>query len=952
MPSALPVSRPGDLLRIRGARQHNLAGLNLDIPKHRLVVLTGPSGSGKSSLAFDTVYAEGQRRYLESLSAHARLHLERLPAPAVDSIEGLSPTLAVEQRHSGGSGRSTLATSTEIHDHLRVLFATNGTPHDPKTSRPLLASSPSQIVDRLVHGFPGDFVILLAPLPAADPARLKKEGFLRARRKGKWLDLGSASGQEDALELVVDRLQILAPNRARLADSVELALRLGQGRLVVAFATPDFSPVSGKPDLILSSEPEDPETGYRAPHLTPRHFSFNSPEGACPECSGLGVRLSPDPAKVVPKRDLTLDQGAIAPWNRAHPRIRSYYRNLGRDLARHLKVDPATPWSQWPQSARDFILHGSQGKAFTLQTTQPGRLVREKKSFEGVLPELDRQMREASGEAARNRLRRFFSPGTCPSCRGRRLHPNALLVTLGGPPGQGHDIASLCQIPVSGVRQFLANLTPPSGPLAHAFDPLRQAVIHRLTFLEKLGLGYLTLDRAMDTLSGGEARRARLASQLGGGLTGVLYVLDEPSIGLHPSDHSRLLDLLCALRDLGNSLLVVEHDEETLRRADHLIELGPGAGSEGGKLVAQGSPKEIAADQNSLSGAFLSGRRKISFPARRPAPLGRLALLGASAHNLKGVDLEIPLGSFTCVTGVSGSGKSTLIFDTLAPALLRKLQGPSAAPEPGSYSSLTGTETIVRALVIDQTPLARLSRSNPLTILGVFDELRKLFAALPASRARGFGPSRFSFNVRGGRCETCGGHGEITVQLQLLPEAVAPCPTCGGRRYNRETLAVTYRGHSIADVLDLSVERALQLFRAIPPLASALEALQKVGLGYLPIGQPADRLSGGEAQRVRLATALASRTRGPSFYLLDEPTTGLHLAEVEKLLSVFFTLCESGHTLVVVEHHPDVIRHADHIIDLGPGGGEAGGRIVAQGAPMEVARCRESATGKILQGLL
>ena len=942
------MSRPGDFLRIRGARQHNLAGIDIDIPRHQIVVFTGPSGSGKSSLAFDTIYAEGQRRYLESLSAHARIHLERLPAASVDSIEGLSPTLAVEQRHSGASSRSTLATSTEIHDHLRVLFATNGTPHDPKTGRPLLAQSPQQIVDDILTKAAGEFIILLAPVSSPDPARLKKEGFLRARIKNKFPDLTEILETVDPLELVIDRIQIQNSNRSRLSDSVELALRLGQGRLRVAFTKPDFSENLKKDDLSFSTEPEDPETGIRAPRLTPRHFSFNSPEGACPDCSGLGHRLSPDPEKILPNPTLSLERGAIAPWNRAQPRIRSYYRTLARELARHLDLSPTMPLSEWPASARVFFLYGSKGRSIPWQTSRGGRLVREKKPFEGIVAELDRQMTTLKSDSAKNRLRRFFSPGLCTTCRGLRLNSNALAVTLGGPPSHGHHIASICQLSISAAKEWLASLSVPSGPSSHAFDPLRQAILQRLSFLEQLGLGYLTMDRSMDTLSGGEARRARLATQVGGGLTGVLYVLDEPSIGLHPADHSRLLDLLFSLRDLGNSLLVVEHDEETLRRADHLIEFGPGSGADGGRIMAQGTPSQIAANKESLTGAFLSGRRRLSFPQRKFHPIGWLRLKGASAHNLKMVDAEIPLGGFTCVTGVSGSGKSTLIFDTLAPALLRHFGGPNSAPAPGAFTSLEGTDLISRALVIDQTPLSRMSRSNPLTLLGVFDELRAIFAALPAAKARGFGASRFSFNVRGGRCETCSGHGEITVQLQLLPEAVSPCPACEGKRYNRETLAVTYRGHSIADILHLSVDRALTLLRAIPPLAEALEALQRVGLGYLPIGQPADQLSGGEAQRVRLASALARRTRGPSLYLLDEPTTGLHLAEVDRLLSVFFALCEAGHTLVVVEHHPDIIRHADHILDLGPGGGESGGRLVASGTPEEVSRNLESLTGRIL----
>ena len=930
------MSPTDDLLRIRGARQHNLANLSLDIPRHKLVVFTGPSGSGKSSLAFDTIYAEGQRRYLECLSSHARHHLAQLPAVDIDTIEGLSPTLAVEQRQAGGSARSTLATATEIHDHLRVLFATHGTPHDPKTGKALLSFSPQQIVDQILEKGKDRPVVLLAPLPHADPARLKKEGFLRVRQKTEIVEL-QADSTQSSIELVVDRITLASSARGRLTDSVELALRLGQGKVRVAFTNPDFSKVLPQPELSFSTEPHDPDTGTTIPRLTPRHFSFNSPEGACPNCSGLGTSLSPDVEKIIPNTALPIEKGAIAPWNRAHPKMRTFYRTLGREFTQHAKIPALTPLMSWPEKWKKIFLHGSQGRPLF-----------KKKPWEGLIPELSRQLGEAKSDSARHRLQRFFSTGTCTLCSGTRLQPSAQSVTLTSPSGETHSIASLCQLTASDALHWLTHLEPTSGPVAHSFVPLQTALTQRLSFLEQLGLGYLTLDRTMDTLSGGEYRRTRLATQIGGGLTGVLYVLDEPSIGLHPSEHSRLLNLLFQLRDLGNSLIVVEHDEETLRRADYLIEFGPGAGTAGGQITGQGTPKEISALPQSLTGAFLSGRRKIKIPTRKSSFTDWLHLKGAATHNLKKVDFSIPLGAFTCVTGVSGSGKSSLVFDTLANALLRQFGTPSSAPLPGPYQSLVGTDSLTRAVVIDQSPLSRQSRSHPLSLLGVWDEVRKLFASLPSAKARGFGPSRFSFNVRGGRCETCSGLGEIAVQLQLLPEAIAPCPACGGERYNRETLTITYRGHSIGQILQLPVDRALELLRAIPPLANALGALQKVGLGYLPVGQSADRFSGGEAQRVRLATALAQRTHGPTLYLLDEPTTGLHLAEVENLLSVFFDLCKSGHTLVVVEHHPDIMSHADWIVELGPSGGHQGGQVVTKGTPQEVARNNQSATGKIL----
>jgi excinuclease ABC subunit A len=963
--NAFLATAPPEIV-VRGARVHNLRGIDVRIPRDRLVVITGLSGSGKSSLAFDTLYAEGQRRYVESLSAYARQFLDQMSKPDVESIEGLSPAIAIEQRTVSRNPRSTVGTVTEILDYLRLLWARAGEPHCWICADPIASQTVQQMADRVLALPEGARVQVLAPVVRGRKGEYKKEletlrrqGFARVRVDGVLHELGEpipmARHAQHDVDVVVDRIAVRPAARGRLAESIETALRLGQGLVRV-----DVGP--GREEWLLSERNTCPRCGVSFPEIAPRLFSFNSPHGACPRCDGLGTRDELDPDRIVPDPSLPLavaiqpwagpraagagrttaapDQARMAGRRRARPArgVRGYYAQLLATLADHFDVSLETPWQALPEPARRGILHGIPGE---IRFALGGRDRRDqvRRRWDGVLGELERR-RDTGAD-----LSAYTSPRPCPACDGSRLRPEARAVRVGG---LGLD--AVCRLSIGEMTGFVDGLVLSEGrrPVA---DRILHEVRERLRFLVDVGLGYVSLDRGAATLSGGEAQRIRLATQVGASLLGVLYVLDEPSIGLHPRDNRRLIDTLLRLRDQGNSVIVVEHDEETIRAADWVVDMGPGAGIHGGELVAEGPPAAIAASPASLTGAFLAGRRRIAPPERRRPPgERRLELRACSEHNLRDVDLRLPLGLFTVVTGVSGSGKSTLVLDTLHRALAQRLHGAEAPP--GRFAGLTGLEHLDKVVDVDQAPIGRTPRSNPATYTGAFDGIRRIFAQLPEARVRGYGPGRFSFNVKGGRCEACQGDGELRVEMHFLPDLFVPCEVCRGRRYGRETLEVRYKGRSIADVLALSVEEALPLFENFEAVRRPLQTLHDVGLDYLHLGQAATTLSGGEAQRIKLARELGRRDTGRTLYLLDEPTTGLHFADVERLLGVLQRLVDLGNTVVVIEHQLDVIRNADWVIDLGPEGGAGGGRIVAEGPPERVAAAQDSHTGRALAGLL
>ena len=1002
-----------DSIRIGGARQHNLKAVTLAIPRGKLVVLTGLSGSGKSSLAFDTIYAEGQRKYVESLSAYARQFLEQLQKPDADYIEGLSPTIAIEQRSSGSNPRSIIATTTEIYDYLRLLFAHVGQPHCPTSGQPISRQTTSDIVDTILKLPPRTRVMLLAPVVEKQKGefrdvieRLARDGFVRARVDGELVELAANvrikldPKQSHTIEVVVDRLVVDDKIRVRLGDSVETALKWGSGKLLLLSQAPEGasgqqSAISGqaarakaaeivrteqsairKPqaaiwqESLLSNRMYSPATGQTFDPPEPKHFSFNSPFGACPTCHGLGQKMVFDPALIVPDAEKSLESGAVLPWRRGGKRMVVYYKALLRGLAAHFEQNLETPWKSLPEDFRRVVLHGSGEVEVSFNFMRAGKVSKLSRPFEGVLKNLERLYAESESEFTKNRLKAFMAPEFCDACGGRRLRPEVLAVTLGNAESEhgapiphsalrtphskipGLSIASVCALSVDTADLFFAAL-PLTDFQQKIAGELVKEIRARLGFLKNVGLGYLTLDRESGTLSGGEAQRIRLATQIGAGLVGVIYILDEPSIGLHQRDNERLLETLEGLRDLGNSVLVVEHDEDTIRRADHVIDLGPGAGTHGGEVVAQGTVAEVMANPRSLTGRYLSGDLSIPVPRKRISPVGKagwLEITGARENNLQNVTARIPLGTLTCVTGVSGSGKSTLICDILQRQLFRTFFG--SKERPGAHRTLTGTELLDKVVVIDQAPIGRTPRSNPATYTGIFNHIRDLFAQLPSAKIRGYEAGRFSFNVKGGRCEKCQGDGLLKIEMHFLPPVYVTCENCAGRRYNRETLEINFKGMNIADILNLTVDEAVTFFRAVPKIFEPCLTLAEVGLGYLRLGQQATTLSGGEAQRVKLATELSRRQTGKTLYILDEPTTGLHFHDVAKLLEVFFKLRAPGNTLLVIEHNLDVIKCADWILDLGPEGGTGGGRIVAQGTPETVAATPGSFTGEFLNRIL
>jgi excinuclease ABC subunit A len=966
-----------EFIRIGGAREHNLKNLTLQIPRDQLVVVTGLSGSGKSSLAFDTIYAEGQRKYVESLSAYARQFLDQMQKPDVDFIEGLSPAIAIEQRSSGSSPRSIIATTTEIYDHLRLLYAHIGRPHCPETGVPIVAQSTSDIVDKILALPPKTRLMLLAPVVRRQKGefrdvieRLGREGFVRARVDGQLVELGDSSPRIKLdkkkfhhIEAVVDRLVMDDKIRVRLSDSVETALRWGEGVLFTLHQAPETKSETWI-ETLHSNKMCSPATGKSYDPPTPKHFSFNAPAGACPVCHGLGQKMVFEESLVVPDPELALEV-AVQPWRRAGKRLTIYYKAMLRSVAAHFGVSLETPWQDLPADFKKVLLHGSGETDIEFKFWRAGKISSINRPFEGVLPNLERLSTESESEFIRNRLKAYMSPEFCDVCKGRRLKPEILAVTLGDDavaaqfglkPNKlkipGLSIMDVCGLSVEKADEFFAGLKLTEFQQKIAGEVIKE-IRARLGFLKNVGLGYLTLDRESSTLSGGEAQRIRLATQIGAALVGVLYVLDEPSIGLHQRDNDRLLATLKGLRDLGNTVLVVEHDADTIRSADYILDLGPGAGVHGGELVAAGTLPEILQCQKSLTAQYLRGELSIPIPKKRitPAEDGAwLEILGAKENNLRNLDVRIPLGTFTCITGVSGSGKSTLVDDILRRALFRKFYG--SKEKPGLHRALRGFEDLDKVIVIDQTPIGRTPRSNPATYTGMFNQIRDLFAKLPAAKIRGYEPGRFSFNVKGGRCEKCEGDGVLKIEMNFLPPVYVTCEACNGKRYNRETLDIAYKGLNIADVLDLTVDEAVTFFRAVPKIYDPVQTLAEVGLGYLHLGQQATTLSGGEAQRVKLATELSRKATGRTLYILDEPTTGLHFHDVAKLLEVLFKLRATGNTLLVIEHNLDVIKTADWIIDLGPEGGGAGGRIVAEGPPDKIMASPESHTGKYLKTVL
>jgi excinuclease ABC subunit A len=940
-----------DCLRIRGARTHNLKNIDLDLPRGKLVVITGLSGSGKSSLAFDTLYAEGQRRYVESLSAYARQFLQLMEKPDVDLIEGLSPAIAIEQKASSHNPRSTVGTVTEIHDYLRLLFARVGQPHCPDhPEQALAAQSVAQMVDAAL-ALPADArVIVLAPAVRERKGEfadlldeLQAQGFVRLRIDGAIVEVQElpklARTEKHSIDVVVDRLKVRAEARQRFAESFETALRVGGGRALLL-------DTDNGTEQLFSNRYACPICAYSAPDLEPRLFSFNSPSGACPGCDGLGRVDFFDELRVVEHPELSLAAGAIPGWDRRN----SHYFQLLSSLARHAGVDIGLPFNELPPPFRQRVLHGTgdEAVAFTY-TSDRGRKVTRRHPFEGVLPNMERRWRETDSPAVREALGRLRSARACPVCGGTRLRREARFVFVGS-GSQRRAIFEIEHAPLAATLAYFDTLQL-TGARAEVAARIVREITARLRFLNDVGLTYLTLDRTADTLSGGEAQRIRLASQIGSGLTGIMYVLDEPSIGLHHRDNARLIATLKHLRDLGNSVLVVEHDEDAIRAADHVVDMGPGAGVHGGEVVAAGTPQAIEQEAASLTGAYLAGRRRIEVPpARIPPGLDWLRLAGAHGNNLKHVDLELPVGLLVCVSGVSGSGKSTLINDTLAAAVARSVYGSGAEPAP--YASIEGLEFFDKVILVDQSPIGRTPRSNPATYTGLFTPIRELFAETPMARERGYEAGRFSFNVKGGRCEACQGDGLIKVEMHFLPDVYVPCDACRGRRYNRETLEVRYKGRNIAEVLALTVEDAVQFFGAVPVLARKLALLSDVGLGYLQLGQSAVTLSGGEAQRVKLSLELSKRDTGRTLYVLDEPTTGLHFHDIALLLRVLHQLRNAGNTVVVIEHNLDVIKTADWVIDLGPDGGDGGGRIIATGTPERIAEQASSYTGRHLRKVL